>query len=88
MLTITYSTLSMTIYVLMDFKNLLCLRKHGNIQLCFFSYDLVELVLHQTQCNFSNGDLAATAHFSAWASASPTAYLPYEISRIPASVAN
>ncbi len=35
MLPITSSILSMTRYVLVDFQNLLCLRKHENIQLRF-----------------------------------------------------
>ncbi len=37
-----------------------------------YIYDLVELVLHQHNVIFGSRDLAATAHFSAWASASRT----------------
>ncbi len=49
---------------LVDFQNLLCLRKHENIELwCFFSYDLVGLVLHQTQCNFRQSRSGSNSAF-------------------------
>ncbi len=74
MLTITSSTLSDMFLV--DFQNLLCLRKHENIQLwCFYIYiyiyiyilyiyDFIELVLHQTQCNFRQSRSGSNSAFS------------------------